>query len=182
MTLSKDQKTVLLLVLVGLGGGVWFWKYPASQLSQELQTQRVQLAEMEGKIVVAKARAERLDVLQAEKAALEQEVKALEQRLPAAKEVPRLLRLLARDAQKHRIAMSTLSPQTVVSQQYFNEMPFNVTLTTNYHSLARFLSAVGQGERLMGMRNLTLNASSAKDDPHTTVSVTVTLVAYTFKG
>ncbi|MBI3292995.1 MAG: type 4a pilus biogenesis protein PilO [Elusimicrobia bacterium] len=182
MTLSKGQQAIALMAVLGLGGGFWFWKYPASQLSQELNSHRAQLADLESKIAVAKARAERLDVLQAEKAALEQEVRELEHRLPAVKEVPKLLRILTKDAQKHRITMSTLSPQAVVSQQYFNEVPFNVTLTTTYHALARFLAALGQGERLIGARNLVLNAASSKDDPTTTVNVTVTLVAYTFKG
>lgn len=182
MTLTKDQRAVVVMVVLGLGGGFWFWKYPAAQISQDLKTHRDQLVNLESKIAVAKARAERLDTLQAEKTALEQEVRELERRLPTAKEIPKLLRSLAREAQKHRVTMSAFAPQTVVPQQYFNEVPFNVTFSANYHTLARFFSALAQGERLIGERNLTLNATSAKDDPSTTVNVTVTLIAYSYKG
>ena len=44
-----------------------------------------------------------------------------------------------------------------MSKELYDEIPYNVTMTSSFHSLGHFLTALGKGDRLFAARNLALS-------------------------
>lgn len=138
------------------------------------QTQK-KLAEMQ-------QRALDLPRLRAERELLNREVAELEKLLPLEKEIPQLLRSMTKTAQQYQLKITQITPQAVVPQANYNELPFLISVQGTYHSLGLFLADMGQGGRLMSSRNLTIAPIDSTKNGPASISATFVLVAYTFKG
>ena len=116
-----------------------------------------------------------------EKEALLAEVSKAEKKLPKQKNLEEIIRIVTEQAQRQKIFIGNFNPEAERPQNYFVEIPFGITFTANVNSLCRFLSAMGQQERIMAARNLNLNFSANAKRGHT-VSGSFSLLAYIFKG
>lgn len=169
---------LLFLFLIAYGGNRYLltpqkMKYDAAWTKLD-QTQR-KLAEMQ-------QRAQDLPRLRAEKKLLDQEVAELEKLLPLEKEIPQLLRSMTKTAQQYQLKITQITPQAIVPQANYNELPFLISVQGTYHSLGFFLAEMGQGGRLMSSRNLTIAPMEVSKNGAANISATFVLVAYTFKG
>jgi len=75
-------------------------------------------------------------------------------------------------AESYGIVLGTLAPGKPVSKGLYDEIPYNVSLTSSYHSLGHFLTAMGKGDRLFAARNLALTPAASKTDPTKTINAT----------
>jgi len=98
----------------------------------------------EARLEEMKATALELPKLQAEMAVLELEVADLEKRLPKEKEIPELLRTITKTAQRYNLKISNFNPSKIVEQPNYSEVPFEMVVQGNYHSLAYFLTDLGR--------------------------------------
>ncbi len=149
---------------------------------KQIEVIQVELKERESKLREAEAAAKRLDQLKRDLAMVEVAVKEAERQLPRDKEVPGLIRIITKFAEQVKINVSNFTPMGVQSQAYFNEVPFNLSVTANYHNLGLFFSEIAQVERIMNVRNLSLNAKMPTPEDPTDVTANFTIVTYTFKG
>jgi Tfp pilus assembly protein PilO len=138
------------------------------------------VTDLNQKLTAARARAGQLSKIQAEMAGLQVEVAQLEKQLPKNRELPSLIRVFTHRAEAYGLSLSSFAPGKAVSKGLYDEIPYVVALTTSFHSLARFVTALGKGERLFATRNLALTQASAKTDPSKTVNATFTLVAFKY--
>lgn len=178
---KKMQQHLIVLVLFAAGGIYAYYSYLLGPLKAKYQTSLDTLRTTETRLGEMRRRAQELPKLKAEMALLEKEVTDLEQLLPRDREIPDLLRTITKTAHRYHLKITSLTPSPIVPQNNYNEVPFQITLQGSYHSLAFFLAELGQEPRILSARNIGYTAGPVSKEG-TLVSVTFTLVAYTFKG
>jgi Tfp pilus assembly protein PilO len=157
-----------------------YWSMVYSPIHQSILAERKNAQELNQKLQVAKARAGQLSKVQAEMAALQIDVAELEKLLPKTRELPSLLRVLTHRAEANGLTLNSLRPQKPVSKGLYDEVPYDITATSNLSGVGRFLTAMGKGDRLFATRNLALSSAATKADPSKTVNATFTLVAFKY--
>lgn len=181
----KNRNTLILFASSILAVGAVLYGYAAclaKPLRQDIADSQSKVDVLRGKLNVTRARAQQLGQLQQEMANLQVELADLEKQLPKTRELPALLRVLAHRAEGYGITVGTFSPQKPVAKGLYDEIPYNLSITASYHSLARFLVEMGKGDRLFAARNLALTAGASKTDPAKTVDATFQLIAFQYHG
>ena len=179
--MTRQQK--LMLGLFGVLIFFMFYKYAYSPLELKLKKVRNEVVAKRAKLVVAREKAHRLDELTTDYELLKVKVEEAEKKLPRQKEIPRLLREITNAGREFKIDISNFQPQAEEPQQYYISHPFGLTLETNYHNLAYFLTEIGQFERIFHVRNLNLKAIfENQGEKLKGVSASFQLYTYTFKG
>ncbi|MFH1368253.1 MAG: type 4a pilus biogenesis protein PilO [Elusimicrobiota bacterium] len=180
---KKMQQNLIVLGVCFIAMIFIYYSYLLSPLRKKYADEEKKLADIQLRISEMSQRALELPKLQAEMTFLQQEVEDLGKMLPKDKDVPVLLKTITKISQKYRLKVSNISPQSVVSLANYNEIPFLLTLTGTYHSLAQFLAEIGQESRILNSKNVAFSASGdTSKGAKTTISVNFTLMAYTFKG
>lgn len=169
----------LSVVLVGVVLYM-YWSLVYTHLSKAISTERTTIAELNQKLTVAKARAGQLSKVQAEMAALQIDVAELEKLLPKTRELPSLIRVFTHRAEANGLTLTSFKPSRPVPKGLYDEVPYDITVTSSLHGIGHFLTSMGKGERLFATRNLALTGSSSKADPAKTVNATFTLVAFKY--
>lgn len=132
------------------------------------------------KLSVARERAGQLNRIQAEMASLQVDVAELEKLLPKNRELPSLIRVFTHRAEANGLALSSFTPMKPVPKGLYDEISYNITVTSSFHGIGQFLTSMGKGERLFAARNLALASAASKADPAKTVNATFTLVAFKY--
>jgi type IV pilus assembly protein PilO len=132
-------------------------------------------------LATAKKLAAEIDFLREKSRLLELEVSDLQKRLPKSKDIPDLLRRITRNAQRFGVKIRNFQPRPAVAQTEYDELPFDLSMTSNFHSLGNFFAEIGQEERLLAVRNLSLSVQKGTDKS-ITVGGTFKVIAYMAKG
>lgn len=157
-----------------------YWSLVFSPISKQIATQRATVQDLNGKLEIAKARASQLSKIQAEMASLQIEVSELEKLLPRGRELPSLIRVFTHRAEANGVAVTSFRPSKLAAKGLYDEIPYDITLTSSMHSMVHFLTAMGKGDRLFAARNLALTGAATKTDPSKTVNATFTLIAFKY--
>lgn len=178
--LTKQQQQLLVGIIVFvLGGGYVYWNYMLKPTLDQIKRQEHQLADLTKKIEDAERQARRLPALQLEYATLQQDLVSLEKQLPTDKDLPNIIRVLTRQALQENLQFMRLAPKPLVRQEYFEIIPFDLQFTGTLHSLARFLAALGQQDRIFQAQNLSLTVIS-NGDPQLGTMLNMTLLIQTY--
>jgi Tfp pilus assembly protein PilO len=157
-----------------------YWSLVYTPVSKAIASDQKLVQELNQKLTVAKSRASQLSKIQAEMAALQIDVAELEKLLPKTRELPSLLRVFTHRAEANGLLLTSFRPSRPVPKGLYDEIPYDITVTSSLHGLGHFLTAMGKGERLFAARNLALTAVSSKGDPSKTVNATFTLIAFKY--
>ena len=176
------QKNLIILVVLIAGLGFGYFNYLIAPLNARYKENLSKLDQIESKLADTKKKALELPKLQADMKNLEMEVADLEKMLPKDKDVPSLIRIITKTAQKYQLSVSNITPGALVSQPNYNEIPFQMTMQGTYHSVAYFLDDIGQESRILSVKNINFVSNNPSKDNPSTVNVNCILVAYTFKG
>lgn len=179
--MKKEQQTY---IIVGVAVAMFLFVYfkvflmPINKSINE-KTQKIQ--ELTANIETANREAAALDELKAKNEQLKLEVEDLQKQLPKSKEIPNLLRLVTKDAQRFGVKVLTLTPLPMSPQQEYDELRYTMSVNSSFHSLGHFFATIGQEERLLAVRDLSLTASPGINKS-VTVSGTFLLIAYMAKN
>jgi Tfp pilus assembly protein PilO len=157
-----------------------YWNLVYTHLSKAITAERTTVQELNQKLAVAKSRASQLSKVQAEMAALQIDVAELEKLLPKTRELPSLIRVFTHRAEANGLTLTSLRPSKPVSKGLYDEVPYDITVTSSIHGIGHFLTSMGKGERLFATRNLAMTGIASKADPTKTVNATFTLVAFKY--
>jgi len=152
-------------------------------INKDISEKKKKIKETMEQIEQAKRESLLLEEFKVKSQILEVEVKELQEKLPKSKDIPDLIRRLSKNYDKFGIRISNFSPtpvNTTASTEY-DEVPYNLNYTANYHSLAHFFTDIGQEKRILAVRDLTINAQ-AGSDKKTTIGGSFYLIAYMSKG
>ena len=181
MTKNIQNNLIILVVLTAFLAFGYF-KYIISPLNAKYSEGLKKLKLVESKLADTKRKALELPKLQADMKNLEMQVADLEKLLPKDKDIPDLLRIVTKTAQKYQLRITNITPGSVTSQANYNEIPFQMTVQGTYHALAYFLSDIGQESRILSVKNVNFASNTQTKENTNTVNVNFTLIAYTFKG
>ncbi len=178
--LNKEQ-IQLIFAVVFCSGALFFvyWKYFLAPTSSRITEASKKLESVERDIKSAESQEKRLDKLKVEVANLKEQRNNAEKRLPKGRNMPDLIYTLNDMARKYNVEVNSISPQGKSPKQYFTEVYYGISLNGTYHSLGKFLTALGVSERIFSTKGLTISAASSGVN---TVSATFMLVTYQYNG
>src|SRR5882672_5578062 len=178
----KNHNLVIGGVAVVLIGVVFYayWSIVYTPISNTISTERKTVQDLNQKLTVAKSRAGQLSRVQAEMAALQIDVAELEKLLPKTRELPSLIRVFTHRIETNGLTLTSFRPSKPVSKGLYDEVPYDISVTSSLHGIGHFLTAMGKGERLFATRNLAFSGIASKTDPAKTVNATFTLIAFKY--
>jgi type IV pilus assembly protein PilO len=159
-----------------------FSSYIYKPVRQDIDKSNKEISDLKQKLTVAKERAQQLSKMQQEMASLQVDVAQLEKQLPKDRELPALIRVLTHRAETYGVTLDNLTPGKGISKGLYDEIPYNVSITTSFHNLGHFLTAMGKGDRLFAARNLALTPLNTKADPSKSIRATFQLIAFKYHG
>ncbi len=162
--LTKQQQQLIgAIVFLVVGGGYFYWSYMLKPTMAQITEREAKYKDLTAKIETAERQARRLPALQLEYATLQQDLLSLEKQLPTDKDLPNIIRVLTRQALQENLQFMKLAPKPSIHQTYFEIIPFDLQFSGTLHSLARFLAALGQQDRIFQAQNLNLSVISSSD-------------------
>src|SRR5437016_1084084 len=123
-----------------------YWTLVYTHLSKAISTERASVQELNQKLVVAKERASQLSKVQAEMAALQIDVAELEKLLPKTRELPSLIRVFTHRAEANGLMLTSFRPSKPVAKGLYDEVPYDISVTSSFRGIGRFLMAMAQGD------------------------------------
>jgi type IV pilus assembly protein PilO len=179
---KKTQQNLVILALCFAVGIFVYYKLLIAPLDTKYSKALDNLQAAQSRLADMKHRAMELPKLQNEMKLLESEVTELENRLPKDKEIPGLLRTLTKIGKRFELKITSISPMTIINASNYNEVPFQISAQGTYHNMANFFAEIGQEPRILSVKDVNYSVFAPSKENANTVSVTFTLVAYTFKG
>ena len=178
LELPKLQQIGILVVVVILTGAVYY-SFLHIPLSDEIAklSDSVEIGKNEK---TAKAlKAANLPRLRQDLARLDMELKKAVAQLPDRKEVAELLRHISTQAQNAGLDVLTFRPRGETLQEFYAEVPVDITVKGNYHEMIDFFDSVGRLDRLINVDNIGFRAPTVAGDRVMIESTTVA-TAYRF--
>jgi type IV pilus assembly protein PilO len=172
-------------IILIVGGGYGYWNYLLKPTLENIRVRKEKHADLLTKIEAAERQARRLPALQSELTRLQNELSDLELQLPKDKDVPNIIRTLTREALQENLQFTRLAPKPAMRQQYFEIIPFEIQFMGTLHSLARFLSSLGQQDRIFQAQNITLQPSGSPTGEVTGIvglNISLTIQTYAYAG
>ena len=180
MNQEQQKQIVMVVVAAGIFGNIYFSKL-LKPVQAEIVSQESELASVNSRIESFRVTANQRDQLLKRVEDLKVKVAAVEKRLPRDRNVQDIIRIVSELAAKHGVSYSSFSPMGEQNSALFVEIPFGLSVTGSVLSINKFLAALGQQERILSARTLSLSYS-ADPKKNQTVTGTFTLVAFVYNG
>jgi type IV pilus assembly protein PilO len=182
--LTKEQQKTIAAVVLAVGAFTYvYWNYMMKPTNAKIVQLKQDLATKQEQVETTKREALRLPAIKREYEALVLEVGETEKLIPKEKGLDNVLRTVTEEAIRLNIQVISFSPRGISQKTYYNEIPIDLSIQANFHSLGHLLATLGQKERIMNSRNVQMTALSANQNSPTghTVQVTLSLAAYAFR-
>lgn len=180
MTQEQQKQLAMAVVAAGLFTYVYFAKM-LTPVKAEIQTKQAELATVNTRIDGLRVTANQRDQLLKRVEDLKGQVALVEKRLPRERNLQDIIRIVSELAAKNGVRYSSFSPMGEQTSQLFVEVSYGMNISGSVLSINKFLAAIGQQERILSARNLSLNYS-ADPKKNQTVTGTFTLVAFVYNG
>jgi type IV pilus assembly protein PilO len=163
--LPPYQKAVLaaILVIALLSAFTWFIYIPKNA---EIAALEQQIAQINNEINVNQAKARRLEELKRENAELAKQLAVLKEQLPAESEVATLLKQVSDLGIKTGLDFKLWKPsdRRPGSSGLYTEIPVEVEVAGNYHSVAAFFDRIGKLPRIVNVSGLKMGGGKLDKD------------------
>lgn len=176
---------IALVLIFVIGGGYVYFNYFLNPTRQKIKEREIKLADLVQQIETAERQARRLPQLQAEYAQLQSQLSSIEKQLPTDKDMPGILRMVTREASAENLVFVSLKPNDPKRDQsgYFEVLDFDVQMTGSLQSFVRFMSSLGQQDRIFQFERLSLTGSSSGEGSGLiNLNLTFTLKTYAYVG
>ena len=131
----------------------------------------MQIADLEQRVTTAKAERDRKKALVANapqlralKIELEARYKEAVAQLPDQKEIPDLLMNISNKARESGLDILSFRPKAENPQQFYAEIPVDVTVRGGFHSLVNFFDEVGRLNRLVNINDINMKNLKPNED------------------
>src|SRR5262245_30715870 len=176
--LSTTGKVLVCLVLLATIGGLYFLVF-----FDEVATEIVSAKGMESDLLDRRAQAEAsreayqrdLD----EKTRREQLAREQKKILPDESETPAFLSALQGVATISGVNLTSWTPIAEAPQEFFAKVPMKLTLTGQFHQVAKFFHGVGQLDRIINVEDIQIKSPKASGD---IVEVSIECLATAFRA
>jgi type IV pilus assembly protein PilO len=175
--LALSTKLVVLVVLVvGIAVGYYMGlRIPEGERIQAVNGDIAKLTVTRDKDA---AIAEHLDEYKAEVTRLQEDLERAKTLLPNDREIDDLLKQVANLGKKVGLDFTLFKPEPDVPRDFYAEVPVDIAVTGDYHTVALFFSKVGQLKRIVNIQNVKMSSPVEKNGK---ILLNVTGQAVTFR-
>lgn len=174
----KGIAAVLLgLVLLGLG-----YYFHIQDLEADLDTQVVQEQALRDQYTAKAFQAANLEAYTAQMKEMETSFGAMLRQLPSDTEVPGLLEDITRAGLGAGLEFEEIKLLPETAQQFYIELPIQITVTGNYHDLATFVSGVASLPRIVTLHDFDVKPVSEDNTSQLRMQILAKTYRYNDKG
>ncbi len=167
----------VLVVLIAAGYYLMMWQGASQQLTQ----MRAQELELQRKLSEVRSIAANINEFEEEIANLEWRLQRIVRQLPNEKQIEVLLTDISNAGKSAGVEIKSFKRRAEIVHGFYAEVPIDLTLTGNYHSIARFFDLLARLPRIVNMGSV--NISVAKDSMEETIlNVRGTATTFRFVG
>ena len=167
---------ILSVLLVGISVGYYMMiRIPEQDVIAGVQADIANLTKTRDKDA---AIAEHLDEYKAEVTRLQEDLERAKTLLPNDREIDDLLKQVANLGKKVGLDFNLFRPMPDVARDFYAEVPVEISITGDYHTVALFFSKVGQLKRIVNIQNVKMSTPIEKNGK---ILLTVTGQAVTFR-
>lgn len=175
--LSTQQIQILAGTVIGCAlFGFVYWNYFWSPISVDIKKDRKEIVDIKNEIAKAGDPEETKKTVTVELNDLKKRKKTAKRSLPENKDISGLIKILTALGRQYNIEIHSISPRGTKQATYYAKVLYGLSLTGTYHSIGRFITALGTLDRIFSTENLRISGNvdgSAKAD--------LILVAYQYK-
>lgn len=164
---------LLVLVILLLG-----YNFHVSELGEQLDRQRSEEVSLKEQFAVKAHQAANLEAYTQQMTDMENSFGVLLRQLPSDTEVPGLLEDITRTGLDNGLEFEEIKLLPEVVQQFYIELPIQITVTGSYHSLASFVSGVAGLPRIVTLHDFEVKPASA--DTHSKLRMNILAKTYRY--
>jgi type IV pilus assembly protein PilO len=182
MRLSPEELKALGLIIVFVVMTIFVFvnylykplKQKEAELDREIATKSMELKEIQE--IVAN-----LEIKKAEVRKLREELSYVEKRLPKEVNMPELIKTITTIAKKYNVTFYTFIPSGPHVKDVYKEIPISMSTKSTYHNLGRFLTAIGNLERILTPSGVQITRRTPTKDDASTISANLVITAFVYK-
>ena len=164
-------------VVVCAGAVYGFWHFYASEMEQDIARREARLAVVRADIAKGVTIARQLPQFEAQVSQLEQRLEGLRQVLPEEKDVADILRRIQGLATQSNLTIQRFTPDKVVQQPTYQEIPYKLQAEGTYHNLGYFFDRISKFPRIINVGKISIKA---KNPPEPNATIVAECTATTF--
>ena len=162
---SEMSLAVQVAVIVAVGAGLWavseyVWPLPAIKAQVAERTGRKDQLESQNQPL--RQYREKRNQLEIENKQLEAQLENLKRIVPNEKEVDNFVRQVQAEALSAGILVRRFTAKTVVQQEYYIEVPFEVEMDGPFYDVLQFYDRLGKIERIINVSELKMGGIEAQ--------------------
>ncbi|QTD33875.1 type 4a pilus biogenesis protein PilO [Pseudomonas fluorescens] len=176
-------------VVKGLAGGLLMvlvlalgYNFFISDLESQLETRREEETTLKEQFASKAHMAANLELYTQQMKEMENSFGVLLRQLPSDTEVPGLLEDITRTGLGSGLEFEEIKLLPEVTQQFYIELPIQITVTGAYHDLATFVSGVAGLPRIVTLHDFELAPASPEGGPKLRMSILAKTYRYNDKG
>jgi type IV pilus assembly protein PilO len=176
--LIKALAGVLLMILVLALG----YSFSTSDLESQLDQKREEESTLKEQFANKAHMAANLELYTQQMKEMENSFGVLLRQLPSDTEVPGLLEDITRTGLGSGLEFEEIKLLPEVTQQFYIELPIQITVTGAYHDLATFVSGVAGLPRIVTLHDFDIAPASPEGGPKLRMSILAKTYRYNDKG
>jgi type IV pilus assembly protein PilO len=172
-------QAILFLVIGGIIFylGHWYLIEPINEKMAQLNTERDQLIQ---EITKGETLKSRFIEFEAELKRLETQLESLKKILPESEEIADLYSRIQQEGTELGLNITAFRPGAYITKQYYDEWPITMTMTGNYHILAKFFERIGKLYRIINVNDFAITTIPVRPDQSSSLTLTANCIATTF--
>ncbi|PIE62178.1 MAG: pilus assembly protein PilO [Desulfobacter postgatei] len=178
--LTKIQRLLIWLGTLGLVG-VGFYFLLLSPKFDALAAAREELEKQTNLLSTYKIKARDLEKVEAQMSQVQEQFNIAMTALPDKKELPSLLDEISKAGRDAGLEVQLFEPQSMVTKDFYTEIPFSMTVAGRYHQMAEFFYRVAGLNRVVNIPTIDLSRISGKEAAgRNIIQMKCTAVTYMF--
>jgi len=171
---------VLLMVALAAGlVGIAYYLFPnLKEKGEAIHAIRVELEDLNAKIVEGRAIEQKLPEFEQEVANLQRKLGDVQQILPTDAQTGDLLRWIKNMTDQSNLGLKAFAPGGLRPVDFYKEFPIEMDVVGRYHDLGIFLDRVSKYSRIINVDNLRMNTNQGGGDKTIRASFTATTFVY----
>jgi type IV pilus assembly protein PilO len=164
-------------VLVCAGAVFGFYYYYVAEVQADVAIRQTRLVNLRADVTKGMATAKRLPEFESQVTQLEQKLDSLRAVLPEEKDVADILRRIQGLATQSNLTIQRFTPQPMVQQAIYAEVPFKLKAEGTYHELGAFFDRISKFPRIINIADISIKANP-KPEPNATIVAECTATTF----
>lgn len=169
--------SLLMVLLLGLG-----YNFYILDMENQLQAKVAEEETLKQQFGAKAFKAANLEAYIEQMKEMETSFGAMLRQLPSDTEVPGLLEDITRTGLGAGLEFEEIKLLPEVTQQFYIELPIQITVTGNYHDLATFVSGVASLPRIVTLHDFDVKPVAEGDTTHLRMSILAKTYRYNDRG